>query len=230
MEYLTIMHFPWRPPLWAANPQKINSVNNTATEGEKLKWLDAFCFLLLMEMWWEGIRVRGRLALQHDSVLFFPGCVVVDSGRACRWKIRGTREVGDDRARGRRIDGGGGVLRRTPASIQFFCTAVDAADYGIGYLMFFFFFFSPRPCFLRQSRTWKKSSKLLYNKNDLPTAAVCVCFGACWRFWLIQPPTGCISIQRTEDSRPPDALGNHKIAARRKRFLADTSVSCRPLL
>lgn len=138
--------FPLTFPLWAANPQKINSVNNTATEGgKKLKWLDAFCFLLLMEMWWEGIRVRGRLALQHDSVLFFPGCVVVDSGRACQWKMRGTREVGDDRVRGRRIDGGGGVLRRTPARIQFFCTAVDAADYGIWYFVFFFFF--PRPLF-----------------------------------------------------------------------------------
>lgn len=32
---------------------------------------------------------------------------------------------------GRRIDGGGGVLRDTPAGIEFFCSAVDAADCGI---------------------------------------------------------------------------------------------------
>lgn len=79
-----------------------------------------------------GNQGQGRLALQHDSVLFFPGCVVGHSGRACQWKMRGRREVGDDRVGGGvRIDGGGGVLQRTPASIQFFCTTIDAADYGI---------------------------------------------------------------------------------------------------
>lgn len=52
---------------------------------------------------------------------------------------------------------------------------------------------------------------------------VCVRSGACWWFRLIQPPTGCISTRRTEDSRPPDALANHETAARGKRSLADAS-------
>lgn len=81
-------------------------------------------------MWWEGIRVRDRLAVQHDSVLFFQA-VWSKIQRACQRKM-GKREK-RGRKRGRRKDGETGEevrreLYKAAVSFMFICAVVSDAD------------------------------------------------------------------------------------------------------
>lgn len=141
-----------------------------------------------MEMWWEGIRVRDRLALQHDSVLFFQA-VWSKIQRACQRKMREREKWGRrQRERGRPIDRKtarereGGGLYNAPVNIihsfvPLLLLLIMASD--VSHLVL--------------SESDMKKRQHAFNKMTCAAQMFCLYFGTCWWFWLIQPPTGCIS-------------------------------------
>lgn len=136
-----------------------------------------------MEMWWEGIRVRDRLALQHDSVLFFQA-VWSKIQESLSTENERAREVGEKRERGRRIDWGrererDGVVGYTTHQ-WISCSFV---------LLLMLLIIASDVSHLGLFESDMKSDNMLLIKWPAPARVACLYFGACWWFWVIQPPT-----------------------------------------
>lgn len=140
--------------------------------------------LLLMEMWWEGIRVRDRLAVQHDSVLFFQA-VWSKIQRACQRKM-GKREKWG-RKRGRRKDGETGE-----EVIQ------DCSELRVHLRCCRWCFWSLKVRHEKKLHGFHKMTFLAW--------VVSLYFGACWWFWEFQPPADCISASGHNMFYAPDVM------------------------